>query len=200
MNRYLIGACAALVLALGLSLRSCSVANNSLAQAKATVDSMTALRVHAEQQSRADSLALNDARRQYIASRDSISLARQRARLESSVAAKNVSLVSDSLRVLLEGQSAAQEALARLDEAVRLGAEAKDREIAAADSATAVERSLRLATERALASERSAHQAASEENSALRRQVSAINHARSVDRLVSGTVVVAIITTVVLTR
>lgn len=159
------------------------------------------LRKATEDKARADSLMLVRLQQDYAA--DSLRLAqeRDRSRQEARRARQAGQEASDALRATLDAQQAVL--LDSLDEAHAREIQALESQVQVADSATVVERSLRVATEQALASERLAHQALTSSNSALQGQIAALEAARKGDRLriggfAGGTLTLAILAVVIL--
>lgn len=130
-----------------------------------------------------DSIALVEMGREYLATQAGIDSLRAKSRKDAARAAVAVRESTDTLRALIAGQVEAERALDAIELGHRAELDAKDAEIAQADSATAVEKSLRLATEAALASDRRARQVGDRENAALRAQIDALKSSRRKERL-----------------
>ena len=159
------------------------------------------LRKAADDKARSDSLALVRLQQDYAA--DSLRLAqeRDRSRQEAKRARQDGKRASEALRATLDAQQAVL--LDSLDTAHAREIQALESQVQVADSATVVERSLRVATEQALASERLAYQALTSSNSALQGQIEALEAARKGDRLriggfAGGTLTLAILAVVIL--
>jgi hypothetical protein len=171
-------------------------------EAEQAVDSLTIERRILEDRAQRDSLALDSARTVFRA--DSTRQARDRAEAvqRASQASQRASEASQALRVVLDSLGGSTALLDDLEAAHEAEVGALEDQLAAADSATQTERSLRLATERALASERLAHQGTSAENLALRENVLALESARRGDKfrgwLTNGVLATAVVTILVL--
>lgn len=189
-----------LVLALVWSLRSGAANDQQAHDAGERADSIQKLRLQDQARATADSAALVTAR----ASKDTLDaqIAQERARAHRLAARATASADSAAgrLRTTLDSLRAPTGDLDRLVLAQAAVVAQKDREIVQADSATAVERSLRMVTERALASRNDAYFKLLPESEALRVQVGALKRARSRDRMATALVVVAVVAAVVVTH
>lgn len=155
------------------------------------------LRKAAETKSRADSLALESQKASYTADSVRFAAERSRMRLEAVRLRESTQTASDALRSVLDVQG--QVLLDSLDAAHASELTQAHRETAQADSATVVERTLRIATEEALVSERLAHQSAASEIAALRSQVQALKSAHGRGKLLTGGVI-ALVGAVIILR
>lgn len=184
MNKYLIGG---LVVAGGLLLWSwdSAVVSRALAsEAGHRADSIAAVNKIKDDRAKADSLALDALMLESATKSARIDSLRAGYVQKAVQASASVRVYSDSLHALLAGQSEPERALEALELGYRTELAAKDSIIAQADSATAVERGLRMATERALASERIVRQGVANENAALRQQVAQLNRTARRDRII----------------
>lgn len=193
MTRWLV---VALVVAVGLlvwSLRSGAAADQRARTFEHLVDSLTAVEQKYHEVAVRDSLKLEAERDSALVREQRLEAERAQALGRASVAAKASQKARDSLLALLDSLGAPHEALDSLTVAHATEIAAKDEIIGKADSVTVVVRSLLMATENALASERAAHQATEQVNGALRAEVGAIRSARRRDRMASALVVVGVL-------
>lgn len=134
------------------------------------------LRKATEDKARTDSLVLVRLQQDYTA--DTLRLAQERAqsRQEAQRARQDGKRAAEALRATLDAQQAVL--LDSLEASHAAEVAALETQVQQADSATTVERSLRVATEQALASERQAHQASLQQIDALEGQVRGLEAAR----------------------
>lgn len=198
VTRWLWLALALTVGALGWSLRSGAAADQRARTAEHQVDSLASLRKVAEEKAASDSVALEGVWADALVREDRLEASRAQALGRASVAHEEAGQASESVRSLLDSLGASTALLDRLNAAHAEQVAALGALVAVADSTTAVEVSLREATERALASERVAHQATSREASALQVETKALKAGRRRDRLGTAVVVVAVLGAVVL--
>ncbi len=189
MNRYLLGGLV-VVGAIALWAWDGSVVARALAsESGRRADSIAAVNKIKDDRAKADSLALDALMLESATKSARIDSLRAGYVQRGLQASASVRVASDSLGVLLNGQEAAQEAQRALELGYKAELDAKDAQIALADSATAVEHGLRVATEAALASDRAARQGGDAENAALRQQVQQLNRAARRDKIVGGLIV-----------
>lgn len=174
------------------TLRSGAAADQRARIAEAKVDSLEAFRVLLEERSRNDSAALASEQVLALQREKDLSAARAQTRLEASRAALAARGADVSLRSLIDSLGGSTVALDTLEAAHAAEIAAKDQEIAQADSLSAVRLSLLQATEKALESERAAHQATSAVVGAQAVEISALKSGRRRDRIRDGIVVLAV--------
>lgn len=175
-----------------------SQASARAAVAEGKVEVLDSLRLEAESRARADSVALEAAQIEFRA--DSTRLASERAqeRRRASEASRVGQEAIRALRASLDLQEGIL--LDSIEAAHASEVDALEEQLVLADSATVVERSLRLVTEAALSSERAARQTTLVEMDALRAQIAALNRGRRADKLQKAALVVGIVAAATLIR
>ncbi len=190
--------CGVAVIVVLVSIYLTDKADHRASVAEGRVAVFDSLRQVAEAVSKRDSTALEDARKAFVA--DSVQTAQERLRLrQEAVRAQHATQeASDALRATLDVQQTVL--LDSLDASHAAELATAHRETAKADSATANEHGFRVAAELALASERTAHQAALPQIAALQAQVSALKSARRWDKWRGSGVIAAVVVAVIVLR
>lgn len=175
-----------------------SQALNRASVAEGRVQVLDSLRVVAETKARADSLALEAARTTFRADSSRLASERAQALRRASEASRVGQEAADALRASLDVQEGIL--LDSLEAAHASEVRALEEQIALADSATVVVRSLLAETERALQSERLSRQAAVAQIGGLEDQIRNLNRAKRWSNIRNAGIVAAAVVVVLAGR